>query len=59
MPTREDSLSGKGYLRTVEDAGPYEFNLFVGFKYPANPQFPSLKKNRAPFAQGAEISDQT
>ena len=23
MPTREDSLSGKGYLRGVEDVAPY------------------------------------
>ena len=23
MPTREDSLSGKGYLRGVEDVSPY------------------------------------
>ena len=26
-------------MRTAEDVGPYNFNLFVGCKYPVNPQF--------------------
>ena len=38
-PAHRSSLPGLCYLRTVEDAGPYKFNLFVGFKQLAKPQF--------------------
>ena len=34
-PFDQESLSGKGYLRTVGDAGPYGFI----FKLTANPKF--------------------
>jgi hypothetical protein len=30
------------YLRTVEDAGPYEYDLFVGFKQTEKTQFEHL-----------------
>ena len=38
-PTRQELLSGLYHSRTVEDAGPYEFDLFVGFKQPDKLQF--------------------
>ena len=41
-PAHRSSLSGLCYSRTVEAAGPYEFNLFVGFKQFAKPQFTQL-----------------
>jgi len=43
-PTRRSSLSGICYLRTVEDAGPYEYDLFVGFKQTEKPQFEPHKR---------------
>ena len=46
-PTRRSSLSGICYLRTVEDAGPYEYDLFVGFKQTDKLQFEE-RKNRDP-----------
>ena len=42
-PTHRGSLSDLFYSRTVEDASPYESNLFVGFKQSAKLQ---LKKRR-------------
>ena len=45
-PAHRSSLSGLCYLRTVEDAGPYKFNLFVGFKQFDKPQFDA---HRSPF----------
>ena len=49
-PIRRSSLSGICYLRTVEDAGPYEYDLFVGFKQTDKPQFetPIGIRNRTP-----------
>ena len=44
-PAHRSSLSGLCYSRTVEDAGPYEFNLFVGFKQFAKLQFVNTIKN--------------
>ena len=42
-PTRRSSLAGIRCLRTVEDAGPYERDLFVDFKQTSKLRFPELR----------------
>ena len=60
-PTRRSSLSGICYLRTVEDAGPYEYDLFVGFKQTEKPQFEehpnrSIRNHHSPFSSSNKAS---
>ena len=44
-PTHRGLLSDLCYSRTVEDASPYESNLFVGFKQSAKLQFTAYSPN--------------
>jgi hypothetical protein len=46
-PTHRGSLSDLCYSRTVEDASPYESNLFVGFKQSAKLQFKNIGEAKA------------
>ena len=54
LPPRQSLLPGICYLRAVEDGGPYEFNLLVGFKQTCKLQF-AKKQHRLRKGGGVAI----